>query len=264
MAAALKRENLDRTAAQVTRIMLAQAGWAPSERTVQRHFERLELDRARRPAAGVRPVRSLPAQRVLDRRRPARPGDRRAQDLPVRVPRRPLPAVMVARFGFAEDTVRLAAALRPALASRGVPSRSTSTTAARSSTRGCCGPAPASVSSSCTRRPAGRRAGARSKLLPHRPRPVPRRNHRAGRAAFTDLAELNRLFTAWVETVYHPRTTLETGAPPLRRWQDGLPRPAPLPSPARCGRRSSGRSPAPSPRPPPSPCTATPTRSTRC
>jgi len=30
-------------------------------------------------------------------------------------------AVMAARFGFAEDTVRLAAALRPALGSRGVP-----------------------------------------------------------------------------------------------------------------------------------------------
>jgi len=30
-------------------------------------------------------------------------------------------AVMAARFGFAEDTIRLAAALRPALASRGCP-----------------------------------------------------------------------------------------------------------------------------------------------
>ena len=30
---------------------------------------------------------------------------------------------MAARFGFSEDTVRLAAALRPALASRGVPER---------------------------------------------------------------------------------------------------------------------------------------------
>jgi len=28
---------------------------------------------------------------------------------------------MAARFGFAEDTIRLAAALRPALESRGVP-----------------------------------------------------------------------------------------------------------------------------------------------
>ncbi len=30
-------------------------------------------------------------------------------------------AVMTARFGFAEDTIRLAAALRPALGTRGVP-----------------------------------------------------------------------------------------------------------------------------------------------
>ena len=43
MAAALKRENMERTAAQVRRIMVAQAGDAPSERTLQRHFERLEL-----------------------------------------------------------------------------------------------------------------------------------------------------------------------------------------------------------------------------
>ena len=41
LAAALKKENPQRTAAQVTRILRAQAGWAPSDRTVQRHFERL-------------------------------------------------------------------------------------------------------------------------------------------------------------------------------------------------------------------------------
>ena len=43
LAAALKRENPDRTAAQVVRILRAHSGWAPSERTVLRHFERLEL-----------------------------------------------------------------------------------------------------------------------------------------------------------------------------------------------------------------------------
>ena len=32
-----------------------------------------------------------------------------------------------------------------------------------------------------------------------------------------DLDELNRLFTAWVETVYHRREHSETGAPPLAR-----------------------------------------------
>jgi putative transposase len=43
MAAALKRENPDRTAAQVVRILRTHLGWAPSESTVLRLFTRLEL-----------------------------------------------------------------------------------------------------------------------------------------------------------------------------------------------------------------------------
>lgn len=43
VAAALKRENPGRTAAQVARVLRAQAGWAPSERTLQRHFVALAL-----------------------------------------------------------------------------------------------------------------------------------------------------------------------------------------------------------------------------
>jgi putative transposase len=43
LAAAVKKENLGRTATQVARILRAQSGWSPSERTLQRHFERLEL-----------------------------------------------------------------------------------------------------------------------------------------------------------------------------------------------------------------------------
>jgi putative transposase len=43
LAAALKRENPQRTAAQVRRILRATSGWAPSDRTLQRHFERLAL-----------------------------------------------------------------------------------------------------------------------------------------------------------------------------------------------------------------------------
>jgi hypothetical protein len=45
IAVALKREKPDRTSAQIARIMRTQSGWAPSERTLQRHFDRLELDR---------------------------------------------------------------------------------------------------------------------------------------------------------------------------------------------------------------------------
>jgi putative transposase len=44
LAAALKRENPARTAAQVARVLRASSGWSPSERTLQRHFARLELD----------------------------------------------------------------------------------------------------------------------------------------------------------------------------------------------------------------------------
>jgi putative transposase len=42
-----------------------------------------------------------------------------------------------------------------------------------------------------------------------------------------DLAEMNRLFTAWVENVYHRRVHSETGMAPLARWMEGAPFPVP-------------------------------------
>lgn len=48
----------------------------------------------------------------------------------------------------------------------------------------------------------------------------------AGRALgkpIADLVELNRLFTAWVETAYHRRVHSETGFEPLTRWLTGAP-----------------------------------------
>jgi hypothetical protein len=54
LAAALKRENPSRTAAQVARVLRASGGWSPSERTLQRHFTRLELDT--RPDGSPPPV----------------------------------------------------------------------------------------------------------------------------------------------------------------------------------------------------------------
>jgi putative transposase len=44
LAAGLKRENPGRTAAQVARILRVTCQWSPSARTLQRHFERLELN----------------------------------------------------------------------------------------------------------------------------------------------------------------------------------------------------------------------------
>jgi putative transposase len=51
-----------------------------------------------------------------------------------------------------------------------------------------------------------------------------------GRHHVADLLELNALFTAWVETVYHRRPHGETGTAPLARWAAGGP--FALPSPA--------------------------------
>ena len=54
-----------------------------------------------------------------------------------------------------------------------------------------------------------------------------------GRRQVTSIAELNRLFTAWAETVYHHRVHSETGQAPLARWADGWAGTAPpLPAPA--------------------------------
>ena len=50
-----------------------------------------------------------------------------------------------------------------------------------------------------------------------------------GRHHVTDLAELNRLFAAWVETCYHRTVHSETGRTPLARWSAADPVPLPAP-----------------------------------
>ena len=123
LAAALKKENPARTAAQVQRILRAQSGWAPDERTIQRMFHRTGLTALTAPDAAP----------VFGRFEADRPNEIWTGDAlhAIRLDGRKTylfafiddhsRAVMAARFGFAEDTIRLAAALRPALASRGVP-----------------------------------------------------------------------------------------------------------------------------------------------
>jgi putative transposase len=125
LGAALKRENPARTAAQVVRVLRASGGWSPSERTLQRHFAALELT--------TRPDGSPPP--AFGRFEAARPNEMWTGDAlhgPVIGGRKTYLFAFIDdhsrlitghRFGHAEDTVRLAAALRPALASRGVPER---------------------------------------------------------------------------------------------------------------------------------------------
>src|SRR3954454_5919900 len=130
MAVALKRENPARTATQVRRILRAQMGWSPGERTLQRHFAddpqitaMLGALAAGGPGSGA----------VFGRFEADRPNELWTGDAlhgPTIGGRKTYlfaflddhsRAIVGHRFGFAEDTVRLAAALRPALGSRGVP-----------------------------------------------------------------------------------------------------------------------------------------------
>jgi putative transposase len=123
LAASLKRENPARTVTQVARILRTATGWAPSESTLLRHFHRLDL---MGPAAGE-------AAEVFGRFEATDPnelwcgdalhgprvGDRKTYLFAFLDDHTRL--LTGYRFGYAEDTVRLAAALRPALAARGVP-----------------------------------------------------------------------------------------------------------------------------------------------
>src|SRR5262249_60781745 len=122
VAAGLKREHPGRTAGQVGRILRAQSGWAPSDRTLQRHFVALELNT--RPDGG--------APEAFGRFEAAHPNDLWTGDAlhgPRLAGRKTYlfaflddnsRAAVGYRFGYAEDSVRLAVALRSAMSSRGI------------------------------------------------------------------------------------------------------------------------------------------------
>jgi putative transposase len=230
LAEALKRELPARTAAQVRAVMLAAGGPAPSERTIQRHFARLGLNR--------RPGGSSP--RAYGRFEASRPGELWTGDAlhgPVIAGRKAYllafiddysRALVGYRWGHGEDVLRLEAALRAGLASRGVPD-------AILVDRGS-----AFVSGQLARACAV--LGIR--LIHASPRAATtkgkvERFFRTVRGGFlvelearppADLAAINRLFSAWVEVVYHRRVHSETKTTPLARLGEGGP--ALLPSPA--------------------------------
>ena len=229
LAAALKRERPGRTAAQIARILRAQCGWSPSARTLQRHFERLELN--------TRPDGRPP--QVFGRFEAAAPNERWTGDAlhgPRAAGRKAYlfcfiddhsRAVMAGRWGYFEDTIRLAAALRPALAARGVPA-------------GIYVDNGSAFVDAALKRAAARLGIKIVHSMPGKPegRGKIERFFRTVREQFLveigddtgGLGELNRLFTAWVETVYHRRAHSETGQPPLQRWLAGAPFPAPSPA----------------------------------
>jgi putative transposase len=216
-------------------------GWAPGERTLQRWFADdpaiTDLISAGLSAGGAGPV--------FGRFEAARPNELWTGDAlhgPHVGGRKTYlfaflddhsRAIMGHRFGFAEDTVRLAAALRPALGSRGVPDGiyvDNGSAFVDAWLLRACAKLGIRLIHSTPNRPQGRGKieryfrTVREQFLVEitgDPDTDPSR-HPVG-----DLGELNRLFTAWVETVYHRQIHSETGAAPLARWNTGGPFPIP-------------------------------------
>jgi hypothetical protein len=137
------------------------------------------------------------------------------------------------RFGFAEDTVRLAAALRPALGSRGVPDGiyvDNGSAFVDAWLLRACAKLGIRLIHSTPGRPQGRgkieryfRTVRQQFLVEITGNP----DADPSRHPVADLDELNALFTAWVETVYHRQIHSETGQAPLARWHAGGPFPIP-------------------------------------
>jgi putative transposase len=142
---------------------------------------------------------------------------------------------MGARWAFHEDVVRLAAALRPAMAVRGVPESvyvDNGSAFVDSWLLRACAVLGIRLVHSRPGRPQGRGKierffrTVREQFLVE----VAGETGTAG-TAVSDLAELNRLFSAWVQAGYHRAVHSETGQAPLARWAAGAPDPLPLPSP---------------------------------
>jgi putative transposase len=232
LAAALKRENPARTAAQVARILRASAGWAPSESTLLRLFHRLELFG---PAAGDTPV-------VFGRFEAENPNDRWTGDAlhgPKIGGRKTYLFAFLDdhsrlicgyRFGFAEDTVRLGVALEPALACRGVPASvyvDNGSAFVDAWLLRACAKLGIRLVHSTPHRPQGRGKierffrTVREQFLVELTDTTAQELAAAGSDHRTALLELNRLLTGWIETEYHRRIHTETGQSPLDRWDAG-------------------------------------------
>lgn len=238
LASALKKENPSRSAAQIRRILSVQHGWAPDERTLQRMFVRTGLNLVA-PDQPVTPG-------VFGRFEADRPNEIWTGDAlhGPRIDGRKTylfafiddhsRAVVGHRWGFAEDTVRLAAALRPALAARGVPEHvyvDNGSAFVDSWLLRACAKLGIKLVHSAPGRPQGRGKIERffRTVNDGFVVEIAAAEGKPGRQV-RDLAEMNRLFTAWVENVYHRRQHSETGMAPLARWMTGAPFPVPAPA----------------------------------
>lgn len=231
MAAGLKRENPGRTAAQVARILVASTGWSPSESTLLRLFHRREL---MGPASGA-------TGEVFGRFEAEAANERWAGDAlhgPKVAGRKAYLFAFIDdhsrlipgyRFGFAEDTVRLSAAFNRALTARGVPQTlyvDNGSAYVDAWLLRACGVLGVRLVHATPNRPQGKGKierffrTVREQFLIEITDTTADEIAAAGKTPAEALSELNALFAAWVETVYHRAVHSETGMAPIDRWDE--------------------------------------------
>ena len=216
-AVVLKREQPRRTAAQVAAVLATQ-GWQVSPRTLQRHFARIGM-------RSVEPTRRVFGRFEASVRNELWTGDAMHARFTI-AGRKPVLFAFVDdhsrlipgwRWGLTEDTLRLEVALRAGLGSRGIPTAiyvDNGSPFVSAQLERACAKLGIRLIHSRPGEPAGR--GKIERFF---------RTVRDGfevEAVLADiehLAELNRLFAAWVEQVYHRRIHSETGQTPLERFE---------------------------------------------
>jgi putative transposase len=225
LAVALKKEAPGRTAAQIAAILAAQSGWAPSQRTLQRHFADLGFSR-------TRPDGTVPA--AFGRFEAERPNARWVGDAlhgPVVAGRKAIliaflddhsRLVVAARWGYHENAMALRETLRIGLGSRGRPNViyvDNGSMFVDSALRRTCAVIGAKLTHSQAGRPQGRGKIERFFRTVRDQFLVEITDAIAGTGTpASSLAELNSLFDAWVHQVYHQRVHSETDQTPLQRF----------------------------------------------
>src|SRR6266498_1398841 len=233
LAVTLKREQPRRAASQIAAVIAERHGHSPHERTLQRHFRRVGLDRELTAQRG-----GLRAFGRFEAEAPNQLWTADALHGPVVAGRKAYlfaaiddhsRALVGYRWALAEDTLRLEAALRGGFAARGLPGAlyvdNGSPFASRQLER-CLATLGIRLVHSKPGQPQGRGKIERA-FRTVREQFLVELDTRGGA---TDLDELNRLFGAWVEGVYHHREHSETGQAPMERFLAGAP--PRLPSPA--------------------------------
>ncbi|GAB3570824.1 DDE-type integrase/transposase/recombinase [Spelaeicoccus albus] len=239
LAATLKRERPARTAAQIRRIMADTLGDAPSESTLLRHFRTLDIPTGTREVFGRFEADYPNELWVGDGLHGPRIGGRKTYLFAFLDDHSRL--IVTGRWAFAEDSVRLSAALRPALQSRGIPGTvyvDNGSAFADESLARTCARLGIRLTHSKPYRPQGRGkierffntvtsqflteitptgANKTDDITPAGTGSTPSLSG----TTVSSIDELNALFMSWVEVVYHQSIHSTTGQTPIDRWTAG-------------------------------------------